>query len=253
MTSFFSKLKFEKLSTKQKHKHASRLVQKLYELLLKKDPALSAHYSSYETLCFYLGIESPPISFEALSSRFHHHLKEAKIYRNEKDFLPQITTQDTSSKAPFLPIDIFLDNLRSAQNVGSIIRTTEAFRLGKLVLTKNTPDFAHQKVNAVSMGTSELVSSETFSCYEQLKKPIIALETSIDAISLYDFIFPPSFTLAIGNEEHGLSKSTLSQADLIIRIPLHGFKNSLNVASAFAITAGEIRRQTALLQQLNEP
>ncbi|MCE2983540.1 MAG: TrmH family RNA methyltransferase, partial [Parachlamydia sp.] len=77
----------------------------------------------------------------------------------------------------------------------------------------------------------------------QLKKPIIALETATGAHNLYDFSFPSSFTLVVGNEEYGCSDETLHLADEWVEIPLRGRKNSLNVANAFAIAAGEIARQ----------
>jgi tRNA G18 (ribose-2'-O)-methylase SpoU len=47
----------------------------------------------------------------------------------------------------------------------------------------------------------------------------------------------------LGNEEYGLSEEALSLRDETVKIPLHGFKNSLNVAAAFAIAAGVISHQ----------
>ena len=76
-----------------------------------------------------------------------------------------------------------------------------------------------------------------------LKKPLIALETVENAPSIYDFSFPETFSLLLGNEEYGLKEKTLRQADHIVQIPLLGSKNSLNVANAFAIVAGEISRK----------
>ncbi len=52
-----------------------------------------------------------------------------------------------------------------------------------------------------------------------------------------------SFTLLLGNEETGLSAHALSQADIILKIPMFGYKNSLNVGCAFAIVANQVRIQ----------
>ena len=60
------------------------------------------------------------------------------------------------------------------------------------------------------------------------------------------FTSPESFTLILGNEEYGLSDEWLEACDHIVTIPMYGFKNSLNVASAYSIAAYEIRRQHAL-------
>lgn len=69
---------------------------------------------------------------------------------------------------------------------------------------------------------------------------IVALENNVPGfrpISL--FKFKPQFPLilVLGNEVHGLSKTMLSYADTIIQIPMHGSKESLNVAIAFGIAA----------------
>ena len=92
----------------------------------------------------------------------------------------------------------------------------------------------------------EWVSCYENASFEHLPKPLIALETTDNAISLYDFIFPTVFTIALGNEEYGCSSDVLKCADIILEIPLVGRKNSLNVANTFAIVASEIQRQKRL-------
>ncbi len=92
------------------------------------------------------------------------------------------------------------------------------------------------------MGTKEWVTCQ-YKALEACPKPLIAIETVADACPYYDFCFPDVFTLALGNEEYGLSEKVLKQADFAIQIPLYGRKNSLNVACAFAIIASEIARQ----------
>jgi tRNA G18 (ribose-2'-O)-methylase SpoU len=77
----------------------------------------------------------------------------------------------------------------------------------------------------------------------QLPHPVIALDTSDEAVSLNDFLFPAAFTLVLGNEEYGISDEALRLSDILVEIPLLGVKNSLNVACAFAIAAAQIRRQ----------
>ena len=93
------------------------------------------------------------------------------------------------------------------------------------------------------MGTSTEVPTTKNASLKNLPRPLIALETAPLAPSIYDFSFPPTFTLLLGNEEYGLSRESLDQADQLVQIPLQGSKNSLNVACAYAIVAAEIRRQ----------
>ena len=88
-----------------------------------------------------------------------------------------------------------------------------------------------------AMGAAALVPCFRNVLLNDLPRPIIALDTSDEAISLNDFIFPASFTLVLGNEEYGISDAALRLADILVEIPLFGVKNSLNVACAFAIAA----------------
>ncbi len=232
------------LSLQGRHKKAAHAVKKLYENLLNAsiDPACIAEYRTLES---YLNLPTVDLSFEALSNRFHEHAKLSFLSFKEHHLLPTVTTQDLPSHEPFLPIDIFLDNIRSAHNIGSIVRTTEALRLGSLFFSKGMALISCKKLQDTAMGTLDKVNIQLTNDLSDLKKPLIAIETAKDAISLYDFIFPTSFSLLLGNEEYGLTQNSLSQADYIIKIPLHGFKNSLNVACAFSMIGNEIRRQHA--------
>ncbi len=187
----------------------------------------------------------PPLTnnFEAISNRYHYHLRAAGLFLKEHNLLPKVTTQDTPSNTPFLPIAIYLDHLRSAHNVGSIIRTTEALRLGTIYFSPSTPFTDNKKVNDAAMGSIPHVPCKQAHSIQDLPRPLIALETILDAPSLYDFTFPEAFTLLLGNEEYGLSQESLKEADMHIQIPLLGTKNSLNVACAYAMAAGEIYNQ----------
>ncbi len=227
----------------KKHKKAADLLREAY-LDQNKFP----YYQEIET---ELSLTKIAYTAEALSDRYHEHLRIATISLKEHSFLPNISHLDSLSNEPFLPIDIYLDNLRSAHNVGSILRTTEAFRLGEIHFSEKTPFTDHPKIAKSSMGTATLVPCHHNSPMTALKRPLIALETHETALSTYDFTFPESFTLLVGNEEYGLSKAVLDSADVIIKIPLLGAKNSLNVANAFAIAASEIRRQLYLRSLIN--
>lgn len=184
----------------------------------------------------HLGFPPLPATPEGRSHRYHEHLAGAGLSVKEHNLL--ITTQDIPSSVPYLPLAIYLDHIRSAHNVGSIIRTTEALRLGTLILSPNTPGPDNKKVRDAAMGTEAHVPFGT-----HLPRPWIALETALEAPSLFDYPFPSTFTLILGNEEFGISESLLKQCDLVVTIPLVGSKNSLNVACAYSLAAGVIAHQ----------
>ena len=243
MPNFFSKRKFLTLSLAQQHKKAAELLRLLYESILEKKTLDKPLATRYATLSDFLNLPILSHNLEDLSNRYHEHLLHAGLCLKEHNLLPQLRCKDKNSSSPFLPIDIYLDHIRSAHNIGSIIRTIEALRLGTLCLPSTMAAIDSKKTKDTAMGTLEKIPYKIVRGLEEIKQPIIALETCNNALSLYDYVFPKNFSLLLGNEEFGLSKDCLQKADVILQIPLYGFKNSLNVACAFSLVAGEIRRQ----------
>lgn len=239
----FTKRKFLNFPVEQQHKKCAELLRVIYNGILLEQP-IEPFLSAYNQIQEWL-VESPlhQEDLKMIGDRYHRHLNLAKISLREHNFLPSIRKGDKKEKESIWPVAIYLDKIRSAHNVGSIIRTVEAFSLGKLYFSKGTPFIDHKQVKDASMGTYELVHCFRSTELDELPKPIIAMETSCQATSIYEFIFPSSFTLVLGNEEYGCSDETLKQADFLIEIPLRGRKNSLNVANAFAVAAAEIQRQ----------
>lgn len=219
--------KLGKISPKRLHKMAADALRAAYD---------TGEWETYRYIATFLTLPLPK-TFEEISDRYHFHLKHAEIAHREHNLL--IPHTDSTSNTPFLPIHIYLENLRSAHNVGSIFRTTEALRLGTIHLSPTTPTPESKKVRDAAMGTCTLVPYTT-STLDDLPRPLIALETSPSATPIEQFAFPHTFTLLVGNEEYGLSAKALSMADHVVTIPLVGAKNSLNVANAFAICASYV-------------
>jgi tRNA G18 (ribose-2'-O)-methylase SpoU len=238
------KRKFLSFSIELQHKYAAKLLSTIYNKSLAQQ-ASKSYCELYSKVCSWLDLK--PLNdcgYEELADRYHTHLKAAKINLKEHNLLPYIRIGDQSEQqSPVLPIAIYLDHLRSAHNVGSILRTTEAFALGEIYCSDQTPTAEHEQVQRTAMGTASWVKCHKGVEIDSLPQPLIVLETSPQAINLYQFLFPLSFTLVVGNEEYGCSQAIIQKADYLIEIPLYGRKNSLNVANAFAIVASEIVRQ----------
>lgn len=178
---------------------------------------------------------------EAISRSFHLHWEQTGLGLSEHNLLVK-TFDHGQPKEKWLDYVIYLDQLRSAENIGSILRTVEAFRLGKVAFTSNMANADHPKVKKTSMGTYQEIQVYKGS-FDQLPRPWIAVETHSHSQTLNSFQFPPKATLFFGNEEYGLSTTLLEQMDAIIEVPLVGCKNSLNVATCLGIISWEIRRQ----------
>ena len=225
----FTQNKFLSMPLRRQHKYAGEYLRDLYD-----KGVIDHQYRQMESW-----LELPPLSTnqEAMADRFHLHMKTAAVSIQEHHLL--VKRYDQISTAPYGTVGVYLEGLRSAHNIGSILRTVEAFRLGPVYFSTSTPFADHPKVIKTAMGTASHVPCERKNL-EDLPKPLIALETVEGAPSLFDFTFPKAFTLLLGNEEYGLSKKAIERADHVVKISLLGSKNSLNVACAFAIAAAQL-------------
>lgn len=142
-------------------------------------------------------------------------------------------------------IYLILQNIRSLFNIGSIFRSADAFSISKIYLCGYSgypQEKQMAKIAKTALGAEKNIPWEhhwqTASLIKKLKKQkvqIVALELTRKAITLKEF--QPKFPLVIvvGNEVLGVTKPILKLADDHIYIPMHGQKESLNVAIAASI------------------
>ena len=139
-------------------------------------------------------------------------------------------------------IYIILDNIRSRENVGSIFRTADGAGVAKIYLCGITPRPPHEKISKTALGAETYVAWEyyknTWQLLKNLKKDkinIVVLEQTKRSKNIFQF--KPKFPIALvlGNEIVGLSSKILRHCDKKIFIPMHGKKESLNVAVAAGV------------------
>jgi tRNA G18 (ribose-2'-O)-methylase SpoU len=152
-----------------------------------------------------------------------------------------------------------LHNIRSCYNVGAIFRTCDAIAIEKIYLTgyTPTPERNPEKIRKTALGAEKTVKWEyeknVGRVIERLKKEgikIVALETEKKALPY--FKFKPKFplTILVGNEVRGIDKRTLKKVDFVVKIPMFGKKESLNVAVAFSIFAYYLRIESLSRNEL---
>jgi len=150
-------------------------------------------------------------------------------------------------------IYLVLDNIRSMENVGSIFRTADAAGVAKIFLCGITPKPPRKEIDKAAVGAVDFVDWEYAESAENTVHriqregfKIIALEQDRRSIpysklnSVFRFLNSDCLALVVGNEVDGISKEILDLADQIIEIPMHGKKNSLNVAVATGIALFEL-------------
>lgn len=149
-----------------------------------------------------------------------------------------------------LPVAVILDDVRSMYNVGAFFRTADGVHLDKLCLGGITAHPPKKAISKTALGAEEMVAWEhdwdVVAMATRLRErgfAIVAIETSPDAVDLFEW--QPNFPLcvAFGNEVTGLKPELLAMAAVHVRIPMVGSKNSLNVATAGGIVLYELLRK----------
>ena len=142
------------------------------------------------------------------------------------------------------PLVIVLDNVRSAHNVGSVFRTSDAFLVEKICLCGITPTPPHKEIRKTALGASESVNwqhyTNSMDCIQELKKcgyHIISIEQADKADMLNNFTPQKDnkYALVFGNEVKGVGEEIVTASDAVIEIPQYGTKHSLNISVSSGI------------------
>lgn len=156
---------------------------------------------------------------------------------------------DPNVERRVIPVHLVLENVRSAFNIGSILRTADALGAASISLCGYTAGPDNPMVRKTALGAEEIVpvhvAIDPLEEIERLRAEgcrIVALETSDRAEPLGTWGSRESLALLLGNERHGLSARLLQAADQIWELPSFGVKNSINVAVAAGIALHEARR-----------
>jgi 23S rRNA (guanosine2251-2'-O)-methyltransferase len=152
---------------------------------------------------------------------------------------------------------VVLDNVRSAWNVGSILRSADGFEFRHVHLCGITPTPETSGVRKTALGAEKYVNwsahKNALDLAGSLKEQdfqIWALEQTQDSIPIDRAVFLGeqlrAKVLVVGNEVTGVDPGILEIADMVVHVPMRGRKRSFNVGVAFAIAAHTMCWQVAL-------
>lgn len=170
-----------------------------------------------------------------------------KLYVSELNRL----TADEYKAAAKVPVILVLDDVRSANNVGSVFRTADAFRVTGIHLCGISARPPHKDIQKTALGATESVDWRYFEKVESSLEwlvsegyRIIAVEQAEPGIKLPDFHAVPGQKTALifGHEVNGVSQKALDYADTCLEIPQFGTKHSLNIAVSAGIVMWEFAK-----------
>ncbi len=161
--------------------------------------------------------------------------------KNEE--LNRLTSEEfkNSDKSKML---VVLNDVRSAMNVGSVFRTSDAFRIEKIYLCGITAKPPHREINKTALGAQDSVEweyceniLELLSLLEKNGYHTVAVEQADESTSLMGFKPDHSkkYAFIFGNEVFGVADEVVENVDRVLEIPQFGVKHSLNISVSVGV------------------
>ncbi len=162
------------------------------------------------------------------------------------------TTESEYLQSVKKPLRLLTDNVRSMMNIGSMLRTADAFNIKEMIMAGISGTPPHPEISKTALGAENSVRwryvEDALAEVNRLRESgvkVAVLEQTHDSVSLSDFC--PSedeeWLLVVGNEVSGVAQDIVDIADVTLEIPMYGVKHSLNVAVSAGIALWHIASQ----------
>lgn len=166
-------------------------------------------------------------------------------------------TVDEFHEAQKLPLTVVLDDVRSMYNVGSVFRSSDAFRVERICLCGISGTPPHPEIHKTALGAEDSMEwtyyKDTMECVNILHSDgytVLSIEQAEGSTKLQDLELDSTkkYAIILGNEVKGVKQEIVDASDGCIEIPQFGTKHSLNVS----VTAGIVIWEMARLLRLSK-
>lgn len=145
------------------------------------------------------------------------------------------------------PLILILDQIEDPRNFGAILRSCDAVNVDVVIILKQRQVELNATVAKTSVGAINYVPvvkvtnlSNTLTTLKDNGFWIVASALNTE-INYYNVDYKKPIALIVGNEGKGVSQKLLNNSDYIVKIPMQGHINSLNVAVASALLLYQVR------------
>lgn len=151
-----------------------------------------------------------------------------------------------------LPLVVVLDNVRSLHNIGSVFRTSDAFRVACIYLCGITATPPHAEIHKTALGAEDTVDwqyvDNAVEAVDNLKQSgyfVYSVEQCEGSVMLDELVLDKSkkYAVVLGNEVKGVQQEVINHSDGCIEIPQYGTKHSLNVSVTAGIVIWDLFKQ----------
>ncbi|GHO52636.1 23S rRNA (guanosine(2251)-2'-O)-methyltransferase RlmB [Ktedonobacter robiniae] len=153
------------------------------------------------------------------------------------------------NEPPFL---LLLDSIQDVNNLGSLLRTAEAAGVHGVIIPEHRAAEVNATVVKTSAGATEHIMiaretnlTRTIDYLKQQNIWVVGLAGEGDTLYTQANLTGP-LAVVVGNEGKGMGRLVREHCDVLIKLPMHGYINSLNAAVAGSITLYEALRQRSL-------
>ena len=237
------KRKFIKLSASRQHEYLAFLAQ---EALKTKN--FQGFLKRYKEMQSWIDLDqySPP-SYLTEEETVNEYLLFHRSFSSNPDILKKEGVKDDLkllSWEPRFDVTVVLDQIRSPYNTGSVLRLIDNFGFRKLVHNAEWLRLNHPQLCKSARGAEKWIPVEhrpdLHKWISSIEKTVIGIEYSDNAISMDEWQPEIPCVLIIGNEEYGITAKLREQCDILVKIPMFGFKQSMNLHHALAIAGYKI-------------
>jgi len=158
----------------------------------------------------------------------------------------------SESKKSSYPLLLILDSIQDTHNVGAILRSADCSGVDGIIITKNNSAPINETVVKTSAGASEhvkitLINNLAQTIDELKQKGFWIVGSYLEGAKDYTKVnYKIPIAIIVGNEEKGIRKLTADKCDHLVRIPMKGKIQSLNVSVATGVLLFEILRQRSI-------
>ena len=159
-------------------------------------------------------------------------------------------------KADKLPLVVILDNVRSLHNIGSVFRTSDAFRVECIYLCGITATPPNPEMHKTALGAEFTVDwkyvNNAVEAVDNLRQEgyvVFSVEQAENSIMLENIQLEQGrrYAVVLGNEVKGVQQEVIDHSDGCIEIPQYGTKHSLNVSVTAGIVIWDLFKQLKTL------
>ncbi len=158
-----------------------------------------------------------------------------------------------AAKNSSLPLLLLLDSIQDPHNLGAILRTAECAGVDGVIVTTNQSTPITETVEKISAGAvfhlKICKANNLVQTIQQLKKEgfwIAGSHLSDESKNFTEQDYKIPLALIVGNEEKGIRKLVAENCDFLVKIPMKGKIDSLNVSVATGVLLFEINRQRTI-------